>query len=164
MNLYGFPIGNVFGKLSMMITEPPNIQKNFFSGSKSTTSVPNFHYLCSFIPELLNVTSHWIGNFTKWSIESCIAGIVCKVLNCANYARGCELAFFNSAVICNKFCFIHASSVIYGLEQYKLIWYMGVAFEVSRRHAELHEFAKQLMAVARRIRMLVASLWIGSVF
>ena len=29
-------------------------------------------------------------------------------------------------------------------------WYMGVAFEVRRRLAKLHEFAKQLMGVAHR--------------
>ena len=33
---------------------------------------------------------------------------------------------------------------------------MGVAFEVRRRHAKLHEFAKQLMGVAHRT-LLVAS-------
>ena len=27
---------------------------------------------------------------------------------------------------------------------------LGVAFEVSRRHAKLHAFAKQLMGAARR--------------
>ena len=34
---------------------------------------------------------------------------------------------------------------------------MGVAFEVRRQHAKLHEFAKQLMGLARRKYACIAS-------
>lgn len=51
MYLYDFTM-NIWRKLSGMITM---LQfQSTFSGLKSTTTVPNFKYLCNTIPELLN--------------------------------------------------------------------------------------------------------------
>ena len=46
----------VYGEILVVITRHSiKLFKNIFSGSKSTTSIPKFKYLCNSILELLNV-------------------------------------------------------------------------------------------------------------
>ena len=73
-----------------------------------------------------------------------MAGFVCEVLNCANYAKGCELD--NDQELATNLDLINCTCLQSDLQWIGVIKnrLVGVSFELSRQHTKLHAIASNL--------------------